>query len=156
MHALVDGIKYHKIGDDHFFSQELFEEQELKGYLEQNMMEVNKSVYSHIVYDSDTESSFAQGMELNPDVKLYAKLPSWFKIDTPLGTYNPDWAVLVDQDNQEKLYFVIETKGSLFSEDLRLAEKDKIKCGIAHFDALDSGIQFFQASKSTDLEDMIS
>ena len=165
MHALVDGIKYERISnkscieqelDKHScFSQELFEEQELKGYLEQNMMEVNKSVYSHIVYDSDTESSFAQGMELNPDVKLYTKLPAWFKIDTPLGSYNPDWAVLVKQDEQEKLYFVIETKSSLFDEDLRMAERDKIKCGIAHFEALDSDVQFFQASKIADLEGVL-
>jgi type III restriction enzyme len=82
MHALVDGIKYQKIGDQSFYAQELFIEEELKGYLEQNMMAVDKSVYSHIVYDSNTESAFATGLEQNDDVKLYTKLPSWFKIDT--------------------------------------------------------------------------
>jgi type III restriction enzyme len=155
MHALVDGIKYQKIGDQSFYAQTLFEERELTGYLEQNMMAVNKSVYSHIVYDSNTESTFAQGLEQNTDVKLYTKLPGWFKIETPLGSYNPDWAVLIDKDGDEKLYFVIETKSSLLQDDLRLAEQDKIKCGTAHFEALDNEVQFIQATKINDLVDRI-
>jgi type III restriction enzyme len=155
MHALVDGIKYEKIGDQTFYAQELFEERELSGYLQQNMMAVDKSVYSHIVYDSETESTFAQGLEQNDDVKLYTKLPSWFKIETPLGSYNPDWAVLIEQDGSEKLYFVIETKSSLLQEDLRPAEQDKIKCGTAHFEALENDIQFIQATKINDLVDRI-
>jgi len=156
MHALVDGIKYEKIGDQTFYAQELFEERELSGYLQQNMMAVDKSVYSHIVYDSATESTFAQGLEQNDDVRLYTKLPSWFKIQTPLGSYNPDWAVLIEQDGSEKLYFVIETKSSLLQEDLRLAEQDKIKCGTAHFEALENDIQFIQATKINDLVDRIA
>jgi len=156
MHALVDGIKYEKIGDQTFYAQELFEERELSGYLQQNMMAVDKSVYSHIVYDSATESTFAQGLEQNDDVKLYTKLPSWFKIETPLGSYNPDWAVLIEQDGSERLYFVIETKSSLLQEDLRLAEQDKIKCGTAHFEALENDIQFIQATKINDLVDRIA
>ncbi len=156
MHALVDGIKYEKIGDQSFYAQELFEERELSGYLEQNMMAVNKSVYSHIVYDSkDVERPFALGLEQNSDVKLYTKLPSWFKIETPLGTYNPDWAILIDKEGYEKLYFVVETKGSLVSEDLRLAEQDKIKCGKAHFAALETEVQFIQTTKINNLVDRI-
>lgn len=151
MHALVDGIKYEKIGDHSFYAQERFLEEELKGYLEQNMMEVDKSVYSHIVYDSNTESAFAKGLEQNETVKLYTKLPSWFKIETPLGNYNPDWAVLIEQDGAERLYFVVETKGSLLSEDLRLSEADKIKCGIAHFEALNNDVQFIKAASIDDL-----
>lgn len=156
MHALVDGIKYEKIGDQTFYAQELFEERELTGYLEQNMMSVEKSVYSHIVYDSNTESSFALGLEQNSDVRLYTKLPGWFKIETPLGSYNPDWAVLIDKDGTEKLYFVIETKSSLLQEDLRLAEQDKIRCGTAHFEALENDVQFIQAAKINDLVDRIA
>jgi type III restriction enzyme len=156
MHALVDGIKYHKVGDQSFYAQELFLEEELKGYLEQNMMAVEKSVYSHIVYDSNTESAFATGLEQNEDVKLYTKLPSWFKIDTPLGSYNPDWAVLIDKDGDEKLYFVVETKSSLLPEDLRQSENDKIKCGTAHFEALNNEVQFIKASSIQDLTDRIA
>ena len=75
----------------------------------------------------------------NEAVKVYAKLPGWFKVPTPLGTYNPDWAVLIEKDGTERLYFVVETKGSLFTDDLRDVESGKIKCGEAHFQALGVG-----------------
>ena len=77
-----------------------------------NMVESQKSVFDHVVYDSNVELKFASSFERSDDIKLYAKLPDWFKIDTPLGTYNPDWAVLVEGDGKEKLYFVVETKGN--------------------------------------------
>ena len=64
------------------------------------------------------------------------KLPGWFKVPTPLGSYNPDWAVLVEKDGEERLYFVVETKGSLFTEDLRDKESAKIECGKVHFQVL--------------------
>ncbi len=146
MHALVDGIKYEKIGDNAFYAQTLFESEELKGYLEQNMLAVERSLYTHIVYDSDTEYQFAKDLETNPDVKLYAKLPAWFKIETPLGSYNPDWAILVDKEGAQRLYFVIETKSSLFDEALRDAEKHKMHCGKAHFKALDTAVVFAQSN----------
>src|SRR5690606_18059950 len=102
---VVGGIQYHKIGDDQFYAQELFSDNELFGYLQQNMVESKKSVFDHVVYDSDIELEFANAFERSDDIKLYAKLPDWFKIDTPLGTYNPDWAVLIEVDGKEKLYF---------------------------------------------------
>ena len=143
---IVDGIKYRKIGDEHFYAQELFEEQELIGYLSKNMLETQKSVYDHVVYDSDIEETFARAFEKSDDIKLYAKLPGWFKIDTPLGGYNPDWAVLVEQDGKEKLYFVVETKSSLFSDALRPKEQAKIDCGTAHFEALGQEAKFIKAN----------
>jgi type III restriction enzyme len=82
---IVDGIKYQKIGDEYYYAQELFEEVELKGYLSRNMVESAKSVYDHVIYDSDIEANFAKSFEQSSDVKVYAKLPDWFKIDTPLG-----------------------------------------------------------------------
>ena len=134
--ALVDGIKYTKIGDDHFYAQELFEQEELKGFLK-NILEVRKSVYTHVVYDSQgVEKSFAEDLEKNESIKVYAKLPPWFKVPTPLGTYNPDWAVVVQHDTEEKLYFVVETKGSTWWDDLRHLEAAKIKCGEHHFEAI--------------------
>ena len=69
-------------------------------------------------------------------MKVYAKLPGWFQVPTPLGGYNPDWAVLVQTEEGERLYFVVETKGSLFVDSLREQEAGKITCGKAHFDAL--------------------
>ena len=139
---VVDGIKYHKIGDEHFYAQELFSDNELFGYLQKNMVESQKSVFDHVVYDSDVELEFATAFERSDDIKLYAKLPDWFKIDTPLGTYNPDWAVLIEVDGKEKLYFVVETKSTLFTEERRPKENAKIKCGIAHFKALGKDVQF--------------
>lgn len=135
--AIVDGISYQRIGDDEYYAQELFQEEELTGYLK-NMVEAGKSVYDYIICDSDTEFEFAKKLEESEEVKLYAKLPAWFKIDTPLGSYNPDWAVLIDKEDGmgDQLYFVVETKSSIYSDDLRDSERGKIKCGIKHFNAL--------------------
>lgn len=72
----------------------------------------------------------------NEEVKVYTKLPAWFKIETPLGSYNPDWAVLIEQDGKDRLYFVVETKGDAFEGMLRDLEKGKIDCGRKHFEAL--------------------
>ncbi len=137
--ALVDGIKYQRIGDEAYYAQQLFNQEELTGYLK-NMLPATKAVYEYVVYDSGgVEKGFAEDLEKNDAVKVYAKLPGWFRVPTPLGTYNPDWAVLVEVDGTEKLYFVVETKGSLFDEDLRDKESAKIKCGKAHFEALAVG-----------------
>ncbi len=137
--AVVDGIRYQRLGDGYYYAQELFEQKELTGYLT-NMLESKKSVYEQVVYDSSgVERTFAEGLEKNEAVKVYAKLPGWFKVPTPLGSYNPDWAVLVEKDGAERLYLVVETKGSLFTEDLRGVEGAKIECGRAHFKALAVG-----------------
>ncbi|MCE5360556.1 MAG: DEAD/DEAH box helicase family protein [Acidithiobacillus sp.] len=134
--ALVNGIKYQKLGDQHVYAQELFEKEELTGYLRNMLMDTKKSIYEHVVYNSTTEREFAEALEKNDAIKLYTKLPGWFKVPTPLGSYNPDWAVLVEKDGAERLYFVVETKSSLFSDDLRGKEKARIECGKAHFHAL--------------------
>ena len=78
-------------------------------------------------------------MEKNDAIKLYVKLPGWFKVPTPLGSYNPDWAVLVEEEGKQRLYFVVETKSSLFTDDLRDKESAKIECGRAHFASLAVG-----------------
>lgn len=139
---IVDGIKYQKIGEKACYAQELFEENELFGYLSKNMIESKKSVYDHVLYDSDVEEEFAKSFELSDNIKVYAKLPGWFKIETPLGGYNPDWAVFANFDGQDRLYFVVETKGNLFSDALRPAEKAKIECGREHFKALGIDVGF--------------
>lgn len=136
--ALVDGIKYQRVGADDYYAQQLFETEELTGYLK-SMIDVNRSVYEQVIYQSDTERTFAEQLEKNEAIKVYAKLPGWFKVPTPLGPYNPDWAVLVEKDGTERLYFVVETKSSLFTDDLRDKESAKIKCGEAHFAALQVG-----------------
>lgn len=155
-HFIVDGIKYEKIGDDHYYAQELFEDKELIGYLNKNMLEAQKSVYDHVVYDSEVEADFARSFEQSKDVKVYAKLPGWFKIETPLGHYNPDWAVLVDHDGGEKLYFVVETKGSILGEMLRPIEKAKIDCGREHFKALGETVGFTVADNFDTFMDKVA
>jgi type III restriction enzyme len=135
---LVDGIKYQRLGDEDYYAQELFEQEELTGYL-RNLLDARKCVYEQVIYDFGTEAAFADQLEKNDAIKVYAKLPGWFTVPTPLGSYNPDWAVLVEKDGAERLYFVVETKSSLFTDDLRGSEDAKIKCGRAHFKALEVG-----------------
>ncbi len=136
--ALVDGIKYQRLGTEDYYAQQLFETEELSGYLK-SMIDANKSVHEQVIYQSDTERTFAEQLENNEAIKVYAKLPGWFRVSTPLGPYNPDWAVLVEKDGTERLYFVVETKSSLFTDDLRDKESAKIECGKAHFEALALG-----------------
>ena len=152
-HAIVDGIRYTRLGDAHVWAQELFETTELLGYL--NTLQANKSVFESVLYDSEIERSFADALERNESVKLYVKLPSWFKIPTPLGSYNPDWAVVIAHDGQEQLYFVVETKGSLVALDLRTGESDKIDCGAKHFEALAVGQNPANFKKAKKLEDVL-
>ena len=139
---IIDGIKYTKIGDDEFYVQSEFENEELFGYLNKNMVPSNKSVYEYVVYDSDNEASFVERFENNESIKLYAKMPDWFKINTPIGTYNPDWAILLEKDGDQRLYFVLETKGQTLVEALRPIESAKIECGKTHFKALDTEVEF--------------
>jgi len=154
--AIVDGIKYQRLGAEEYYAQELFEQEELTGYLKNMMAVGNRSVYEQVVYQSDTEKSFAEQLEKNEAIKIYAKLPAWFKVPTPLGSYNPDWAVLVEKDGAERLYFVVETKSSLFTDDLRDRESAKIKCGEAHFDALAVGVNPARFVKATKLDDVLA
>jgi type III restriction enzyme len=150
---IVDGIKYQRIGETAIYAQELFEDQELFGYLEKNMLEAEKCVYDHVVYDSEVEHGFAAAFERSDDVKVYAKLPSWFRIETPLGGYNPDWAVVVEEDGAHRLYFVVESKGSLLKGDLRASEEAKIECGRRHFAALGTEARFEAATSFETFED---
>lgn len=134
---IIDGIQYKKIGDADFYSQELFENEELFGYLKSNLKESEKS-HDYVVYDSNIESTLVASFEQSENIPVYTKLPSWFKIETPLGTYNPDWAILWKDEKEEKLFFVVESKGSTQLGDLRSKEQAKIDCGKKHFSALGS------------------
>ncbi|MCP5464821.1 MAG: restriction endonuclease subunit R, partial [Deltaproteobacteria bacterium] len=135
---ILEGIQYEKIAGNYWEMSRIEEEAErdLTHYLS-NLYEVqnqNKSLFDYIEYDSEVEKKFAQDLDSNENVKLFVKLPSWFKIDTPIGTYNPDWAFVTERE--EKLYFVRETKSTLDSEERRSKENQKIKCGKKHFDVI--------------------
>lgn len=152
--ALVDGIKYQKMGDAHCYAQELFADNELTGYLRNMLQGAQRCIYESVVCDSGTERTFAEALEANEDVLLYAKLPGWFKVPTPLGAYNPDWAILLEHGGAQRLYFVIETKSSLFTDDLRDKESAKIECGKAHFAALAVGENPAKYLVATSLNDV--
>ena len=140
---LTDGIKYEKINE--YYEQDfIFNDEELYGYKDRNILDVSsdKNIYDHVIYDSDIEKQFAQDAENDEDVLVYAKLPDRFKVDTPIGSYNPDWAIVLNTNEGEKLYFVAETKGTDNINDLKGSEKKKILCGRKHFEVIDSGIKY--------------
>lgn len=139
----VDGISYRKLYGEEYYVQEIFDSTELIANLDRNAAPVKHSVYDHIVYDSTVERQFALALDGDPDVKMFFKLPSRFKIDTPIGSYNPDWAVYVETDGLKKLYFVIETKGSGDQLNLRQREDWKIRCGKVHFRTLNTGAELY-------------
>ena len=138
----IDGIKYIKLAGEEYSVMEIFDAAELVANLDRNATAVNRSLYDHVIYDSNIENSFAKSLDDDPDVKLFFKIPKGFKIETPIGTYNPDWAVYLEQNGDKKLYFVLETKGTTSIFDLRTTEQLKLKCGKAHFDALENDIAF--------------
>ncbi len=142
-HALaIDGIQYVKLDGQEYYAQEIFDSAELVANLDKNAVAVNRSVYDHVIYDSSTvEKPFAKALDDDPDVKMFFKIPSRFKIETPIGTYNPDWAVYLERDGDKKLYFILETKGTTELFGLKTPEQLKIHCGKEHFKALDNGVE---------------
>ena len=144
-HSLaIDGISYVKLDGEEYYVQEIFDSTELIANLDRNAIQVSNSVYDYIIYDSGVESKFAQSLDNDPDVKMFFKIPSRFKVDTPIGSYNPDWAVYLEKDGEQKLYFVLETKGTSELFELRTPEILKIHCAKRHFDSLENGIKFPQ------------
>ncbi len=138
----IDGIRYLKLDGQTYYVQEIFDSTELMATLDKNAIAVNNSVYDYVIYDSSTiEKPFAKALDDDEDVKMFFKLPQNFKVRTPIGNYNPDWAIYLDKDGQEGLYFVIETKGSSSLFDLRSPERLKIQCGKEHFKELDGNIK---------------
>lgn len=145
---IVDGIKYERIptGEPECeWRQELFKNEELINYL--TALQVQHSLYDYIVYDSEVEREFARKLDAREDIKLFVKLPRWFEVDTPIGKYNPDWAILKHDDNT--LYLVRETKGTKDFLKLRTTEADKVRCGQRHFDAL--GVSFAVVTSADDV-----
>ncbi|UTC55526.1 type III restriction-modification system endonuclease [Treponema sp. OMZ 906] len=135
--AIIQHITY-SILDEHY-STEIFTEPTMKGKLGVNAMKVQKHLYDHIVFDSSNEHDFATDLDTNTDVAVYVKLPDGFYISTPVGHYNPDWAIAFYEGTVKHIYFVAETKGSMSSMQLRLIEESKIHCAREHFKAISSG-----------------
>lgn len=134
--AVIQCIKYEKLNDE--FSTDIFTENALRGKLGINAIESAKSLYDLVVLDSmGTEKNFAESLEHEDDVVVYTKLPRGFYINTPMGKYNPDWAVAFREGSVKHVYFIAETKGTDdLPSDLRGAEKGKIECARRHFAAI--------------------
>lgn len=135
--AIIEHITYDVMGDK--YGTEVFTDPTIKGRLGVNAMKAKKHLYDHIVYDSLNEQVFATELDTNTNVAVYVKLPDGFYISTPVGHYNPDWAIAFYEGTVKHIYFVAETKGSMDSMQLRLIEESKIHCAREHFKAISSG-----------------
>ncbi len=135
--AIIEHITYDVLDDR--YGTDIFTDPTIKGKLGVNAMKAHKHLYDHIVYDSSNERDFATELDTNTDVAVYVKLPDGFYISTPVGRYNPDWAIAFYEGTVKHIYFVAETKGSMSSMQLRLIEQSKIHCAREHFKAISSG-----------------
>lgn len=135
--AIIEHITYDVL--DEKYDTDVFTAPTIKGKLGVNAMKTNKHLYDHIVYDSTKEKEFAEELDISSDVAVYVKLPEGFYITTPVGHYNPDWAIAFYEDNIKHIYFVAETKGSMNSMQLRMIEESKIHCAREHFKAISNG-----------------
>ena len=135
--AIVQHIAYNML--DERYSTDIFTEPTIKGRLDVNAMKAQRHLYDHIIYDSTNERNFAADLDTNTSVAVYVKLPDSFYIATPVGRYNPDWAIAFYEGTVKHIYFVAETKGSMSSLQLRDIEKAKIHCAREHFKAISSG-----------------
>jgi len=146
---VIDGIKYERL-EGQVYEMRLFEEREIEDYLGR-LYEVQSSddrtPYDFVPFDSEVERDVAEKLDSNEAVKFFCKLPSWFVVPTPLGSYNPDWAVMLERES--KLYLVRETKDTHDRDKRRETENRKIDCGRAHFDAL--GVDYEVATNITEV-----
>ena len=131
--TVIDGITYHKT--EQKYDNSIFTINNVRGELGENAFDVKKHIYDFLVTDSKNEINFAKKLETG-EVTVYAKLPNGFKIPTPVGNYNPDWAIVFDNPSFKYVYFIAETKGSMNSMELREVEKAKIECARKHFKCL--------------------
>ena len=133
--AIIQHITYHVL-DEKYEVKDIFTEPTIKYRLGVNAMKAGKHLYDHIIYDSDNEKKFAEKLDVDSEVAVYVKLPDGFYISTPVGKYNPDWAIAFYEGNVKHIYFIAETKGSMNSMQLRLIEESKIHCAKEHFKAI--------------------
>ena len=132
--SVIEHITYCAL--DETYDTDIFTIAQVKAKLDENAIAVDKSIYDHVIYDSTNEREFASNLESDNKVVVYVKLPDKFFIDTPVGHYNPDWAIAFKTGLVKHVYFIAETKGSMSSMQLRLIEKSKISCARKHFKAI--------------------
>ena len=132
--AIVEHITYNAL--DEKYDTAVFTDPTIKAQLGKNALKTKKHLYDHVVYDSANEKAFAMELDTSNDVAVYVKLPNSFYINTPVGKYNPDWAIAFYEGDIKHIYFVAETKGSMSSMQLRQIEESKIHCAKEHFKAI--------------------
>lgn len=135
--AIIQHITYDLL--DESYDTDIFTEPTIKGKLGVNAMKAQHHLYDHIVYDSTNERDFSSQLDADTNVAVYVKLPDSFYISTPVGHYNPDWAIAFYEETVKHIYFVAETKGSMSSMQLRKIEESKIHCAREHFKAISNG-----------------
>lgn len=135
--AIIQHITYDVMDDK--YGTDIFTDSTIKGRLGVNTMKTNKHLYDHVLYDSSNEQTFASELDISENVAVYVKLPNGFYISTPVGHYNPDWAIAFYEGTVKHIYFVAETKGTMNSMQLRMIEESKIHCAKEHFKAISNG-----------------
>ena len=133
--TIIKGITYHKT--DQVYSNDIFTVNDLGGKLDENIIEVKKHIYDYLKFDSLVEREFGKKLEVG-EITVYAKLPTKILISTPMGNYNPDWAIVFNRDDLKYIYFIAETKGSEINSHLRPLESGKIECAKKHFASISS------------------
>lgn len=152
--AIIEHITYNMV--DEKYDTDIFTEPTIKGKLGTNAMKANRHLYDHIVYDSTNEKEFAEKLDTCEDVAVYVKLPNGFYINTPVGHYNPDWAISFKKGTVKHIYFVAETKGSMDTMQLKEMESSKIHCAREHFKAISSdSVKYDVVHTYEDLMDLL-
>ena len=136
--VIIDHITYNALDEENSYGTDIFTDHTVKGKLGRTI-QTKKHLYDHVVFDSEVEKKFATELDSSTDVMVYVKLPGKFYIPTPVGDYNPDWAIAFREGNIKHIYFIAETKGSMDTMDLRPLEKAKIQCAEKHFKAISKG-----------------
>lgn len=147
--VIIEHITYNKLENTHSI-EEIFTDHSLKGRLGVNVMEADKHIYDHLIYDSKNEKDFASKLDKSNEVAVYVKLPNKFYINTPVGKYNPDWAIAFYEGTVKHIYFVAETKGDLSSMQLRKIEELKISCAKEHFKKISNESVIYEVVDSYD------
>lgn len=148
--VIIEHITYNVLDDR--YGKEVFTDSTIRGKLGVNAVKANRSIYDHVVYDSENERKFVSDLDIRDEVAVYVKLPDGFFIPTPVGKYNPDWAIAFYEGSVKHIYFVAETKGSMetlmFEDHTSAPEKAKIHCARQHFKAISNGDVFYDVVDS--------
>jgi type III restriction enzyme len=152
--SVIDGIQYQEIGGSVYELRELQKDGiEEKARFIDHMYEVKnkqKSTFDYVVYDSEVEHEFAKKLDDREDIKMFVKLPDKFKVPTPVGDYNPDWAIVKHEDGKDRIYMIRETKSTQQESLLRFTESAKIRAAKKHFEAI--GIDNYAKSSPDNCE----